>query len=337
MKRKILSFCMLCLLASCGGSKQNAQTEVSEVRPKVTVETAAIESVDQVNTFTGTIEAQVANNIAPQSPMRIGKIYVEVGDHVRKGQLLVSMDTTNLAQAEVQMLNNRIEFERADELYKVGGTSKSEWDAKKLAYQVSKSNYDNLKENTSLQSPISGVITARNYDNGDMYSASNPILTVEQIRPVKLIVNISEVLFTKVKKGMEVEVTTDVYGDRKFTGRISIVYPTIDPATRTFPIEVRIDNADESIRPGMFARVVLRHDTARRVVISDKAVLKLTGAGDRYVYIIDNGKARYSKVELGRRMGDRYEVLSGVEEGEKVVVTGHTRLNNGIEVEITDK
>ncbi len=328
---------MLCLLASCGGSKQNAQTEVSEVRPKVTVETAAIESVDQVNTFTGTIEAQVANNIAPQSPMRIGKIYVEVGDHVRKGQLLVSMDTTNLAQAEVQMLNNRIEFERADELYKVGGTSKSEWDAKKLAYQVSKSNYDNLKENTSLQSPISGVITARNYDNGDMYSASNPILTVEQIRPVKLIVNISEVLFTKVKKGMEVEVTTDVYGDRKFTGRISIVYPTIDPATRTFPIEVRIDNADESIRPGMFARVVLRHDTARRVVISDKAVLKLTGAGDRYVYIIDNGKARYSKVELGRRMGDRYEVLSGVEEGEKVVVTGHTRLNNGIEVEITDK
>ena len=115
---------MLCLLASCGGSKQNAQPAVSEVRPKVTVETAAIESVDQVNTFTGTIEAQVANNIAPQSPIRIGKIYVEVGDHVRKGQLLVSMDTTNLAQAEVQMLNNRIEFERADELYKVGGTSR---------------------------------------------------------------------------------------------------------------------------------------------------------------------------------------------------------------------
>ena len=334
MKIKILSFCMICLLASCGGSKDNVDTEVLEVRPKVSVETATRQTVDQINTFTGTIQAQVSNNIAPQNPMRIGKIYVEVGDHVRKGQLLVSMDTTNLAQAEVQMLNNRIEFERADELYKVGGTSKSDWDAKKLSYQVSKSNYDNLKENTTLASPINGIVTARNYDNGDMYSSSKPILTVEQIRPVKLLVNISEVLFTKVKKGMEVEITTDVYGDRKFTGRINIIYPTIDPATRTFPIEVRIDNADESIRPGMFARVVLRHDTAERIVIPDRAVQKLTGAGDKYVYLIKDGKAVFSKVELGRRMDDRYEVISGVEEDDAVVVTGQSRINNGTEVEV---
>ncbi|MDE6482226.1 MAG: efflux RND transporter periplasmic adaptor subunit, partial [Rikenellaceae bacterium] len=269
MKREYLLLCLACgLLFSCG--EGGSQVEEERSLPVVTVDVASRRDVDQTGTFTGTIEAQVSNNIAPQSPVRIGRIYVEVGDRVKKGQRLVETDGANLAQAKVRMENDKVEFERADELYRIGGTSKSEWEARKLAYDVSKTNYDNLNENTMLLSPISGVVTARNYDNGDMYSGAAPILTVEQIRPVKLKVDVSEVLFTKVKKGMEVEVATDVYGDRIFKGHINIVYPTVDPATRTFPIEVRIDNADEAVRPGMFARVSLAHETADRVVIPDR-------------------------------------------------------------------
>lgn len=333
MKREYLLLCLACgLLFSCG--EGGSQVEEERSLPVVTVDVASRRDVDQTGTFTGTIEAQVSNNIAPQSPVRIGRIYVEVGDRVKKGQRLVETDGANLAQAKVRMENDRAEFERADELYRIGGTSKSDWEARKLAYDVSKTNYDNLNENTVLLSPISGVVTARNYDSGDMYSGAEPILTVEQIRPVKLKVDVSEVLFTKVRKGMEVEVTTDVYGDRIFKGHINIVYPTIDPATRTFPIEVRIDNADEAVRPGMFARVTLTHETADRVVIPDRAVVKQTGSGDKYVYIVRDGKAEFVKVELGRRMDTLYEVLSGVEEGDTVVVTGQTRLNDGMEVEI---
>lgn len=332
MRREYLLLCLAGLLSSCGGG--GTQTEEEQSLPAVTVEVAVRDDVDQTSTFTGTVEAQISNNIAPQSPMRIGRIYAEVGDRVKKGQRLVEMDGANLAQAKVRMENDKAEFERADELYRIGGTSKSEWDARKLAYDVSKTNYDNLSENTVLLSPISGVVTARNYDSGDMYSGAAPILTVEQIRPVKLKVDVSEVLFTKVRKGMEVDVTTDVYGDRRFKGHINIVYPTIDPATRTFPIEVRIDNADEAVRPGMFARVELTHETADRVVIPDRAVVKQTGSGDKYVYIVRDGKAEFVKVELGRRMDTLYEVLSGVEEGDTVVVTGQTRLNDGTEVEI---
>lgn len=156
--------------------------------------------VEQIQEYTATVEAEVKNNIAPSSPVRIDKIFVEVGDHVSQGQRLVQMDAANLKQTKLQLDNQEVEFKRIDELYKVGGASKSEWDAAKMAYDVKKTAYQNLLENTSLLSPISGVVTARNYDSGDMYSGGNPVLTVEKITPVKLLINVSEIYFTKVKK-----------------------------------------------------------------------------------------------------------------------------------------
>ena len=153
----------------------------------------------------------------------------------------------------MQLENKRLEFNRADELYKVGGTSKSEWDALKMALEVQETAYKNLMENTTLVSPINGVVTARNYDNGDMYSGGNPVLVVEQITPVKLMINVSETYFTKVKKGAPVSVKLDVYGDEEFAGKISLVYPTVDAATRTFPVEIKLENKDQRVRPGMFA------------------------------------------------------------------------------------
>ena len=122
--------------------------------------------------------------------MRIDRILVEVGDRVSKGQKLVSMDEANLKQTKFQLDNQEIEFKRMDELYKVGGASKSEWDAAKMALDIKETAYRNLLENTSLLSPINGVVTARNYDSGDMYSGGEPVLVVEQITPVKLLINV---------------------------------------------------------------------------------------------------------------------------------------------------
>lgn len=330
---------MMLIVTSCGNNNaapKNIPADTESNKTKVTVAKAEKRDVDQVNTFTATVEAEIVNNIAPQNAMRIKTIYVEVGDHVKKGQKLVDMDDATLVQAKVQMENNKIEFERVDQLYSVGGTSKSDWDTKKLAYDISVTNYDNLAENTTLTAPISGIVSARNYDNGDMYSTSKPICVVEQIHPVKMKVNISETLFSKIRKGMEVNITLDVYEEESFTGKITLIYPTIDPVTRTFPVEITIDNANERVRPGMFARVSLNHGVKNRVVIPDRAINKQTGAGDRYVYVIEDGVARYSKIELGRRIDTEYEIISGVNDGEMVVVTGQTRLNNGSEVEIVN-
>ena len=329
-------------MVSCDSLQNKTQEEVQAEEvvalPKVEVATAVSRIVDQEATFTGTVEAKVVNNIAPQQPLRIKEIKVDIGDHVKKGQLLVKLDASTLVQTKTQLDNAKAEYERTNELYQFGGASKSEWEARRMQYDMLQTTYDNLVENTTLVSPISGIVTARNYDKGDMYSGAAPVLVVAQIKPVKIMINVSEPLFCKVKKGMAVNLTLDAYGEEIFDGRIARVYPTINPATHTFQVEVNVANGNERVRPGMFARVTLPYEQKQSVVISDRAVQKLMGSGDRYVYVYNesDNTVRYSKVELGRRMDTEFEILSGVKEGEKVVTTGHMRLTNGCQVELVE-
>lgn len=330
----IVALLAMGLLSACTGSKEEKAATENNEKLKVKLATVSVRPVAQIQEYTATVEAEVKNNIAPASPVRITKIWVEVGDHVSKGQKLVSMDAANLQQLKFQLDNKEIEFKRMDELYKVGGTSRSEWDAAKMALDVMRSSYNNLLENTSLLSPINGVVTARNYDNGDLYSGGTPVLTVEQITPVKLLVNVSEGYFTQVKKGAPVSVKMDVYGDEEFEGRISLIYPTIDATTRTFPIEVQLTNRDQRVRPGMFARVTLNFGTKDHVVVPDMAIVKRAGSGDRFVYVYKEGKVSYQQVELGRRMDTEYELISGVENNAQVVIAGQTKLYDGAEVDV---
>ena len=154
-----------------------------------------------------------------------------------------------------------------------------------MSLDVKKTSYRNLLENTSLLSPISGIITARNYDNGDMYNGNTPVLVVEQIVPVKLLINISENYFSKIKKGSPVKVKFDVFEGEVFNGKISLIYPTINAATRTFPVELVLDNKDMKVRPGMFARVEVNFGSENHVVVPDLAIVKQAGSGDRYVFV----------------------------------------------------
>ena len=325
---------VVAMLGACSGGSDKAAAEKVDEKPKVKLAEVSSRPVEQIQEYTATVEAEVKNNIAPSSPVRIDRIFVEVGDRVSKGQKLVSMDAANLKQIKYQLDNQQIEFKRIDELYKVGGASKSEWDAAKMNLDIRETSYKNLLENTSLLSPINGVVTARNYDNGDMYGGGEPVLVVEQITPVKLYINVSEGYFTKVKKGAPVSVKVDVYGDEEFEGKISLVYPTINPATRTFPVEIQLVNRDQRVRPGMFARVTLNFGTADNVVVPDLAIVKQAGSGDRYVFVYKDGKVSYNKVELGRRMGTEYELKSGVPDNSQVVVAGQSRLVNGMEVAV---
>ena len=323
------------LLGSCSGGKE-VKSETEEVDERPIVKLASVESraVPQIQEYTATVEAEVTNNIAPSVSVRIDKILVEIGDRVKKGQTLVLMDEANLKQLSLQLENKRLEFQRIDELYKVGGVSKSDWDAMKMAYDVQKTAFQNLLENTSLISPIDGIVTARNYDNGDMYMGVTPVLVVEQIAPVKLMINVSEKYYTQVKKGEPVSIKLDVYGEEEFEGKVSLVYPTINPSTRTFQVEVSLTNKDYRVRPGMFARATLNYGNVNNVVVPDLAIVKQSGSGDRYVYVYKDGKVSYNKVDLGRRLGTEYELKSGVPDNSQVVIAGQSRLLNGIEVKV---
>lgn len=337
MKKKTLSFAALAitlLLAACGGKTETAQnTTAAVVKPSVKLAKVSVRPVDQVRDYVGTVQAEVKNNIAPQAPGRISKIYVEIGDHVRKGQKLVQMDAANLQQLTLQIENQKVDFARIKELYAVGGVSKAEFDNAKMSLEVSETQYNNIMENTQLLSPIDGIVTARNYDSGDLYAGA-AILTVEQIRPVKLLVNVSENYYSKVSKGEKATITLDALPGEKFTATVTLKYPTINASTHTFPVELTLANSDEKVRPGMFARAELNFGTEDHVVVPDVAVVKQPGSGERFVYVYNDGKVNYVKVELGQRLGDAYELLGGIPDGATIVVAGQSRLTDGVEVNV---
>ena len=339
MKKTTFSFAVLAmtaLLAACGSNPQTTETATeaaAEVKPAVKVAQVSVRPVDQVRDYVGTVQAEVKNNIAPQSPGRIAEIFVEIGDHVRKGQKLVQMDAANLKQLTLQLENQRIDFARVKELYAVGGVSKADFDNAKMALEVAETQYKNIMENTQLLSPIDGIITARNYDNGDLYAGA-AILTVEQIKPVKLIVNVSENYYSRVKKGDKATITLDALPGETFTATVSLKYPTINVSTHTFPVELSLANKDEKVRPGMFARAQINFGTENHVVVPDVAIVKQPGSGERFVYLYNDGKVNYVKVELGQRLDDAYELLGGVADGATVVVAGQSRLTDGAEVRV---
>ena len=331
----------VCLASVACSSKKGAEaaTEtVAEVaKPKVTTSQVHIQDVDQQSVFTGNVEGYAVNNITPQQPRRITRLLVDVGDHVKKGQLVAELDNSALAQAKAQYENNKANFERSDELYKFGGESKANWQAMQTAYEVSKSTYENMLENTTLVSPISGVVTARNYDVGDM-AAGLPIFVVQRINPVKIMISVSESLYTYVKKGMAVEVELDALPEQKFSAKVSRITPSIDASTRTFPVELTLANDKELVKPGMYARVTMNYGTRKNIVVPDVAVVKQLGSGNRYIYVYNqDGTVAYKKVELGRRFGDKYEILSGIADGDVVVTSGQVALKDGIAVEVVNE
>lgn len=337
---------MLVMANSCGvknegENKEAAATEqtaaVVEEKPNVSVDTCHAQKVDQLEELTATVKAFAKNDIVSQSPGRIVKIYCEVGDFVKKGQLLVKMDETSLINIKTQMIQAEADYNRVKALNEAGGVSKQQVEQLKMQLDVLKENYNNLLENVNLTAPISGVITARNYDSGDMYKGGAEIVTINQMQPVKILVNMTEENFSKIKKGQTVNISVDAIPGETFKGAINIIYPTLDAATRTFPVEISINNPANKVRPGMFARTTFKLGTANHVLVPDVAVQKQMGSGDHFVYTYKNGKVTYCKVETGRVIGDQIEIKSGVEDGAMVCVSGLSKLTDGAEVNVIAK
>ena len=319
---------------SCSNKETTLTETAEEELPKVEVSVVTARDVPQTNDYTATVEAENINNIAPSTPNRIKTINVEVGDHVRRGQTLVTLDRASSDQLKINLDQIQREYDRALKLLEIGAGTQQSVDQLKAQLDAAKSQYGNLIENTVLTSPISGVVTARNYDPGDM-TGNLPVLTVGQLSPVvKVMINVTESDLSKIRIGMPVTVAFDAFEGETFDGKVSRIYPTVDTATRTFRTEILISNPGERILPGMFARVSIDLGSRNNVVVPDRAIVKQTGSGNRYVYVLHDGKVNFERVELGRRLGDAYELISGVNSGDTVVISGQTRLADGVEVEV---
>ena len=335
---KTLSLAALAMLAaSCGNKSSEKETATLQMeKPQVKIAKVSSRDIPQSETYTATVESDVKNNIAPNTPYRIEKIYVEVGDFVKAGQIVAKMDDVSLNQSKLSLANDSLEYSRLKKLYEQGGVSKSDFDAMELKYNVTRSQYANLLENTVLRSPVNGVITARNYDKGDMYGGS-PIYVVEQITPVKLYVGVSESDYTRVKKNDKVTLTADALPGKTFTGRIARIFPTIDPATHTFTVEVNVANANRVLRPGMYARVNIDFGTNHNIAVPDDCIVKQQGSGVRSIFVLQSdGTVKETVVTLGRHFGTEYEILSGISAGDKIVVKGQASLKNGSKVNVQE-
>lgn len=324
------------VLSCSGGKETDSKNEVAK-KDIVEVRIAPVEqdSINIEDEFTAYIMAENTINISGMNGVKIEKILVKVGDNVTKGQLLATLDKSQLNQVKINMEKAKIDFERTSSLYQAGAIAKTTWEQSRDAYNIIKVQYQNIKDNTELRSPISGVITAKNYDDGNFLSMQTPILVVEQISPVKLTLKISDKYYSYINKGMNITVKIDAIPNRTFDAIISNIYPVIDTKSQTISVELRIDNKDKTLRPGMYAKANILFGKELAMLIPDAAVLSQQGAGGKYVYIYKDGKAIYKEIEIAKVIGDKYQVKSGISIDDKVITTGHKNISDGIDVVIT--
>jgi RND family efflux transporter MFP subunit len=351
MKTKSLLIAILVMSAafvavSCGGeTKAKSENEGAgeEKTKSVKVVTLAEEEVSREIDYPANLVAYEEVYLAPSTPGRIIRVIPEIGDRVGRGQLVVQMDPTQLNNSVLQLASLEKDMARFDTLIQYGGVSKQQYDQIKTQYDVTKANVDLLRTNVNLTAPFSGVVTAKYFENGELYSGAPntqvgkaAIIVIQQITPIKAVISVSEKYYPVVKKGMKVLVKSDIYPTNVFEGKISLVHPTINTATKTFNVEIEVANREQLLRPGMYASVNMEFAKEKAMVVPAVAVLQQRGTDNRYVFIYENGIARRVNVIVGKRFDDKIEIISDqIKLGDQLITAGHNNLVDGSKVEIS--
>ena len=337
------------ILSACSSKKSNeaatasadaANSEKAAIPVRVTTleKTKIARTID----YTATVLPYEEVNMAPSTPGRIDKIYVETGDRVTKGQELFLMDRTQLYQLRVQLGSLQKDLSRLDTLLRTGSVTQQQYDQMKTQFDVLKTNVDFMEENTLLRAPFNGIITGKYFENGEMYSGTpttqsgrSAIVTIMQVNPLKVNVAVSEQYYPLIKNGMKADITADVYPGEIFAGKVFRKAPTVNSVTRSFITELELPNRNDMLKPGMFVRVSMDLGEVETFVVPAAAVLLQEGTNIRYVFIEENGIAKRYEVVLGKRFDDQLEIISdNLKEGGRLVTEGQSRLLDNDKIEI---
>jgi len=340
------------LLVACSSNGKNAasaSSDPSAVTKDVAIPVKAMAlsktKIARTIDYTATILPFEEVNMAPSTPGRIDRIYVEVGDRVTRGDKLFLMDRTQLYQLELQLSNQQKDLDRIDTLLKSGSAKQQQYDQMKTQYDILKTNVDFMKENTIMKSPFTGVVTGKYFENGEMYSGTpttqsgrSAVVTVMQINPLKVDVSISEQYYPLIKNRMKASVIADVYKNEIFTGSVFRIAPTINATTRSFNVEIELPNRNEMLKPGMFVRVSMELGEVETFVVPANTVMIQEGTNQRFVFTAENGKATRIVVGIGKRFDDRLEIISDVlKVGDQLITEGQARLIAGDKIEIMNQ
>ena len=334
MKKTILYSLAVLAFISCG--KQQTTTEEQERVEQVRTTVLQPREIEREISVSTNLQGYLTQNVAPSLTGKIEHIYCEVGDHVTQGEALVTMDQTQYKTTKISLANLETEKNRIQQLLKTGSATQQQYDQIEAQYNSTKEQLEFLQINTYVKAPFSGVISAKNYEDGELYSGQ-PILVLTQIDKLKALVAIPEAYFPKFKAGMKLTLTSEIYPDQIFPATVEVVYPTIDATSHTFQVKIVIPNGKNLLRPGMYVTTSLGLGKANTIVAPYQAVEKLVGANDRYVFINDNGRAKRVSVELGQRFDQEIEIISPeIVPGVEMVTVGQHKLVDGVKLNVVE-
>ena len=333
MKKIVLMMAAAICLIGCGKKDAQANQEVErvEVVSTMILKNQEIERVLNVST---NLQGYLTQNVAPSLTGKIEHIFVEVGDRVKEGDMLVRMDQNQYLSSRIQLTNLEVEMGRLEALLATGSVSQQTYDQTKVGYDQLKQNLSFLEKNTYVKAPFEGVISAKTYEDGELYGGQ-PIVVLTQVKKLKALIAVPETYYPLIKEGMKLTVKSDIYPEATFAATIEVVYPTIDAASHTFQCKVVIPNASEKLRPGMYVTTTLGLGKENTIVVPYQSVEKLIGSNERFVFINENGYAKRVSVKLGQRFDEQIEIIAPeIQPGVEYIHKGQSKLVDGVKIEV---
>ena len=333
MKKIVLMMAAAVCLMGCGKKDAQATQEAErvEVVSTMILENHEIERVLNVST---NLQGYLTQNVAPSLTGKIEHIFVEVGDRVKEGDMLVRMDQNQYLTSKIQLANLEVEMSRLEALLATGSVSQQTYDQTKVGYDQLKQNLSFLETNTYVKAPFEGVISAKTYEDGELYGGQ-PIVVLTQVKKLKALIAVPETYYPLIKEGMKLTVKSDIYPEETFVATIEVVYPTIDAASHTFQCKVVIPNASEKLRPGMYVTTTLGLGKENTIVVPYQSVDKLIGSNERFVFINENGYAKRVSVKLGQRFDEHIEIIAPeIQPGVEYIYKGQSKLVDGVKIEV---
>ena len=338
MKKIMIMALAVLTLASCGkkADKTNASAEEQERVEQVRTTVLQAREIQREISISTNLQGYLTQNVSPSLTGRIEHIYCEVGDRKQQGAMLVRMDQTQYKTTKITMGNLEIEKNRIEQLLKSGSATQQQFDQISMQYKQTKEQLEFLEQNTYVKAPFSGVISAKTYEDGELYSGQ-PIVVLTQINKLKALVAVPETYFPKIKQGMKLTLTSEIYPQQTFPATIEVVYPTIDATSHTFQCKIQIPNDKLLLRPGMYVTTTIGLGKEKAIVAPYQAVEKLVGANDRYVFINNDGYAKRISVILGQRFDQDVEIISDeITDGVEMVTVGQHKLVDGVKLNVVE-
>jgi membrane fusion protein (multidrug efflux system) len=341
---------LMLLVAALGGHWLWAQLEGDEAgvakggkRRPVLVETAIVEKTVLARTVeaVGTTRARQSIDIRPVDSGRIIEILLSPGNMVEKGEVLALLDTeselADVAEARAERREAELALERARTLAERNNVAKATVDQLEAAYEAADARLQRAEKSLTdrtVKAPFSGKVGLKQVDVGARVDDDTVITTLDDLAEIEIDFKAPEIYFGAVAAGQTIEATSAAFDNRGFSGEITTIDSRIDPVSRAFKMRAKIPNPDLALPAGMFMLVELTLAERETLTVPEQAVLLTDSQAS--VFVIKDEKAVLRNVELGQRDVGRVEVKTGLQEGERIAVTGLQRLRPGSSVEVVD-